>query len=377
MISSGADSPDSAPRAHPAEPSGGKAQGLVSRVFALNRKGLNLTRGFTLVAVMLLPLAVLTAFRLDTYWLSLAFGVLFVALSDPGGTYAVRVREMLLITIGGGLLTLWAFAVGSQAWGWVTVSVFVVVLVTSLGIKFGAHRFVSGILLSVWFLVVLTLPGSYAADHADTTAWAQTVAWLAGGALWTALTAIGWLAKGRTRLAPPIPEIPTDMTTVNLTRPMVLFALIRAVVVSAAVAFAFGLHLPYADWMPIAALTSMKPDLQRSSLAAVQRLVGVTIGAVFAAAILLTVRDKYALMAIVLAVAVLPGAVRTVNYALYNAAIAALVLIALDVPHPTNLHTEGLRILFTLLGVGLAVLVMFLADWLQRRAAPTSAHTGP
>ena len=58
-----------------------------------------------------------------------------------------------------------------------------------------------------------------------------------------------------------------------------------------------------------------------------------------------------------------------VNYALYCAAVAGAVLIALDLPHPSNLADEAQRVLFTFIGVGIGVLVMFLADLLQKRAA--------
>ena len=55
------------------------------------------------------------------------------------------------------------------------------------------------------------------------------------------------------------------------------------------------------------------------------------------------------------------------NYALYSAAIAASILIAVDIPHPTNLANEAYRVLFTFAGVGLAVLVLLLADRLKKR----------
>ena len=41
----------------------------------------------------------------------------------------------------------------------------------------------------------------------------------------------------------------------------------------------------------------------------------------------------------------------------------------MDVPHPSNFASEGRRILFTLAGVGIAVIVMFIADRLQKHAA--------
>ena len=61
------------------------------------------------------------------------------------------------------------------------------------------------------------------------------------------------------------------------------------------------------------------------------------------------------------------------NYAFYEAAIVGAVLIAMDLPHPTNLDAEGRRIFFTFVGVGIAVVVMFLASLLQRGKSPAAA----
>ena len=76
----------------------------------------------------------------------------------------------------------------------------------------------------------------------------------------------------------PVAEIPGSTEPVKLTRPLILFAVILAVVAAVTVAIAFGLHLPNADWMPIAGLVAMKPSLGQSTLAAVQRLAGAIIG---------------------------------------------------------------------------------------------------
>jgi uncharacterized membrane protein YccC len=79
--------------------------------------------------------------------------------------------------------------------------------------------------------------------------------------------------------------------------------------------------------------------------------------------------DTSHLEVIVVLFGALGGAIRMVNYAFYCAAIAACVLIASDLPHPTNFGAEGRRVLFTLAGVGIGVVVMFLADLLQKRTA--------
>lgn len=74
------------------------------------------------------------------------------------------------------------------------------------------------------------------------------------------------------------------------------------------------------------------------------------------------------------------AAVRFWNYAFYCAAIAAGVLVMLDLPNPSNHSAEGYRVLWTLCGVGIAVVVMLLAGLLQkrtpaRRSAPASQPT--
>lgn len=61
------------------------------------------------------------------------------------------------------------------------------------------------------------------------------------------------------------------------------------------------------------------------------------------------------------------------NHAFYTAAIAGAVLIALDLPHPSNLDPEGRRILVTFVGVAIAVIVNVLAGLLKKGKASAAA----
>ena len=92
-------------------------------------------------------------------------------------------------------------------------------------------------------------------------------------------------------------------------------------------------------------------------------------GAGVAALVLLAVDNRTALEVIVVVLVALAASIHGVNYAWYTAALGGAVLIAADVPHPSDLADEGRRILFTFAGVGIAVIVMFLADRLQKHAA--------
>ena len=150
---------------------------------------------------------------------------------------------------------------------------------------------------------------------------------------------------------------------------MVLFALLRALVLAGTTAIAFGAHVSNADWMPIAALIAMKPSIEQSRLVGLQRVTGAAIGAVLAIPFLLVVDNKHALEVIVILLVAVGFAIHGVNYAYYTAAIGSAALIGVDLPHPTNYAAEGRRVLFTFIGVGIAVVVMFVADRMQKRSA--------
>ena len=60
-------------------------------------------------------------------------------------------------------------------------------------------------------------------------------------------------------------------------------------------------------------------------------------------------------------------ATRFYNCALYYSAISAGVLLLIDLPQPTNYGDEGYRLLWTVCGVAIGVLVMLLATLLGKR----------
>ena len=347
----------------------------MARVFEVDRQGIKLTRGLVIAGVLLISLVALAATHHEQYWLSVSFGALFVALSDPGGPYRARMSEMGWVGLVGALLTALGFAIGGGAWGYVVVAAFAVTLVSGLCLRFGVHRFVASSLLNVWFLIALSIPAGEHLSAADAHWLQQALAWLIGAGLWIAFTLVGWLAKGRKAQASNLPEIPGDMTGKALTRPVILFAIIRALAIGIAVAIAFGLHLPNADWMPIATFVAMKSSLGQATLASEQRIVGAVIGALVATVFLLAVENKHVLEAVIVILAAFAASFRAANYAIYSAAVAAAVLIALDLPHPSNLSAEGQRVLFTFIGAGIGVVVLLLAGLLAKHAAKAAPPT--
>ena len=107
------------------------------------------------------------------------------------------------------------------------------------------------------------------------------------------MTFIAWLVRGRQDRPEPFAEIPGDASRRKLTRPLVMYALIRAIVIAGTFALAFGLDLSHGYWMPIAAIVAMKPSLEQSTLVGVQRLAGALIGAAAAALLLLIPANEH------------------------------------------------------------------------------------
>jgi Fusaric acid resistance protein-like len=350
------------------------------KVFGLNATGLNWPRGVLFLDVALVPLVIFWAIGYEQYLLSALFGLLFSWLIDPGGSYGQRAARIGVFGLLGAGLTALGFGIGADAWGWLVFAIAAVTLVAGLMIIVGVHRFVAAMLLNLWFIVAVAVAVSlHPHPHITSYTWAQTAAWAGGSALWIVVTFLGWLIRGRADRPQPVAELPGDTGRRGLTRPVVLFALIRALAIGGASALAFGLNLSHGYWMPIATMIAMKPDLGSSTLIAAQRLTGAAIGAGAAALLLLIPAHATGLrllailhgLEIVAIVLLMHGvATRFWNYAIYCAAIAAGVLVLLDLPQPGNFDAVGYRVAWTASGVGIGVLVMLLADLLARRSRP-------
>ena len=357
---------------------GGKARGLPAKVFALAPEGLRWPRGVLFLDLALVPLIVFWAVGHQVYLPSALFGLLFTLLADPGGGLGQRVSRSATFALLGAGVTAAAFALGGAAWYWLTLVVFAVTLTAGLAAVFGARRFAAALLLDVWFVIALALAfGLHHSGRVTSLTWAQVLAWTGGAALWIVMGLVEWLIHGRGERPQPIAEIPGDTSRKKLTPPLAVFALIRALTIAGTVALAFGLELSHGYWMPIAAVVAMKPSLRQAALVSAQRLTGALIGAVAAALLLLvpTALSGFRLVVtergleVVALVLFMHGVViRFWNYALYSAAIAAGALILVGLPQPSDYAAEGYRVLWTLCGAGLALLVMLLAGLLTRRA---------
>lgn len=362
-----------------------KSKSWLLEVFKLNPSGIHWGRAVMVLDLVLVPLVVLAAIGEEQYLISAVFGVLFAAIVDPGGSYGYRSLGIAAFALAGAAVTALGFGIATSGWGWIVLAAFAVTLLAGLAVKFGLHRFVAGLLLNIWFFVAVALGSSQHSGRLTSYTWAQVLAWVGGAALWIALTFIAWLIQGRKDLPPALSELPGDTEPRKLTPPLVTYAVLRAVGMAGATAIAFGAHLAHADWTPIAAIIAMKPSLDQTKVVATQRIAGALIGAAVAALLLLVLASEHGLRQIavgnafevvVIILFMHAAGIRFWNYALYTAAVAAGVLLASGLPKPSNHTAQVERVLWTLIGVAIAVLVMLVGDSLSRVAA-AKAKTQP
>jgi hypothetical protein len=368
---------------HPAHR--GEAMSWLGKVFELNPGGLNWPRAVLTLDVMLVPLVLFWAIGYEQYLFSALFGVVFAEVSDPGGSYGQRALRIFVFGAIGAGLTALGFGIGGEAWGWLVLAAFAVTLISGLAVTFGVRRFVAAFILNIWFIIALVLASGFhhqTHTHITQYTWAQVVAWAGGTVLWIAVTFIAWLILGRHDSAPLFAELPGDVGRRKLTRPLIMFAVLRALVMAGTTALAFGaLASTHGYWMAVAAIVAMKPSLEQSTLIGAQRVAGALIGGVAAGLLLLIPANVHGLrlfavdrgLEVVALVLFMHGAgIRFWNYALYCAVIAAAVLTLIDLPQPTNYSAEGYRLLWTLCGAAIGVVVMFLAGLLAKRRTATT-----
>jgi hypothetical protein len=364
----------------------GRVMSFLSKVFELNPKGLHWGRGVMFLDVALVPLVVLSAIGKEQYLLSAVFGAALTVVGDPGGSFGTRARDLAVFGLAGAAVTALAFGIATSGWGWLVLAVFGVTLLAGLAVRFGLHRFVWGTLLDLWFVIALVIGAGQHHSPITSHTWAQVLAWCGGSALWIALAFIVWLIRGRADRPRPMAELPGDNSPQKLTPPIITFAVLRALAMAAAAAISFGGGFSHADWALIATLVAMNPSLGQTTVVAGQRALGTLIGAAAAVLLLLVAAGEHGLDAISIRAALLVVmivflvhgiAIRFWNYAFSTAAIAAGVLLALDVLRPSNYSAEADRVLWTLIGVAIAVLAMLLANLLAKLSAKAPPQGAP
>jgi hypothetical protein len=344
-------------------------------LFTLKPEQFRLGPGLVITAIAVVPLLILSAVGHQELWLSFTWGVLFTGISDVviKDVYPTRVRWSAGFVLVGALLTALGYLLGGATWVLVALAVFMSTLLSYLAGSLGQRGVVAGVLLNIWFLIILSVSFSLHKSPAQT--WPlvgpQAFAWLVGGILWMAAAWVMWMLQrgARPEAAPPTQA----KAPVHLTGRLLAFSVLAALAVALATAVAWGFDIPNADWMPVATVVTLKPSLQVSSYVAGQRVAGAVLGAILSGILLTVIQDQPILIVILVVIAALGVALYQVNYALYSACIATSVLIALGLSHPGSLTENWQRVAWTLAGVAIALAVMIVVELGRTRTSVQAA----
>ena len=308
----------------------------------------------------------------EDFVIAALMATLFVTAAGGDGTLAERLPGMVRFTILGSVL-------GGLAY-WSADDAVVVALVVGLATYLGtlaaaagptAER--AGLYLTIWPLLALMM------GSADTEPWIVTVAFLAGGALSIAVTAVRLHFAGRDE--PRQIDEPDEQDMVAgepLTRPgqlaaavaspIGLFALLRAVAVAVGVVLGFWWFSSYPLWVAITVIVVVRPSSSQSVSMAVQRTLGTAIGV--AIAVLLAQvfpRTDVAVAIALLVSAFFMIAFHNANYTLFAAFLTATLVFAQRLVQADAFEAGWERLLATAVGALIAFAVTAITLPIQRR----------
>jgi len=122
------------------------------------------------------------------------------------------------------------------------------------------------------------------------------------------------------------------------------------------------LHIPDGYWIPLAVIAVLQPDASSGRTRAIQRALGTLLGVVGAAAVIALTRSEPVLLACILVTSGGLFALKSRNYFWMVALLTPLVLLMLTVVHYGGLRIVGYRVVDTLAGTALALVIVEIWD---------------
>jgi Fusaric acid resistance protein-like len=344
---------------------------------ALRRKpGAKLTpaRGVSTAAAALLALGVVAV----SHHISLAsmaiVGVLLVSLCDSGGATRARIQAMGSATLAGALL----FALGrtiGDPWWLAVPAILVATLAAGIFVVYGPAATAAGLILDVVFAVGLGMGGGPA------TALPSLVGFLIGGAC-ALLAALAFSPARGSQDGPSAPHRSGPASTRGSTRgpalaqltlrsSLVRFAVIRAGGVAVAAGVAWWLNVSHPHWAVLTVILCVRPDMQASLLATIERLSGTIMGAIVAELGIVLIPNQLVLAALAVALMAFAFTVRDISNPLFIFFLTVMTLFLISIP-TGGFSLARLEVCETLIGAAVALTVAYLG---ARTAGTTSVPT--
>lgn len=296
-----------------------------------------------------------------------AVAAVVVILTSGKGGLASRFASMAIVTAIGGAFGFLAYVSAETAWQAALVLA-IVSYVTGLAYGISHEAGTAGYLLLCWALAVQI--GQSRDEYPAATA----VAFLVGGVVAMALVGIVALVS-RGRAFPPVERRPEGAEVGDrvglgtlVRSDLGIWNLVRALLVVIAVLIGYALTTdldPY--WAAIVLLLVFLPDLGQTMFKALQRGTGTLVGALTATAAI-SVLDADAPILVVMVIGTF-GAVAfySANYLIYAFFLTNAVLTYYWLAVDHELSGPGIRLVDTVIGIGLAIGGVGLVTLVKRR----------
>ncbi|TNG88480.1 FUSC family protein [Testudinibacter aquarius] len=199
-------------------------------------------------------------------------------------------------------------------------------------------------------IIIAFLVASYFPNHLEHAA-LRTVFVLLGGALQIGCTVL--LARLIPNIAAPLPT--TNPLAGNLS---LRFVCAGAIAVALALYTAQSISLKNDYWAPMSALLILRPTSQDSLKRGINRLTGTVIGCCIATLIIYLFHDNFVILLISLVITVgLAFAMQRAHYGVYSGTVAATIVFLIAVGHGDPIATTEHRLIATLIGGAIAIIV--------------------
>lgn len=349
---------------------------LIDDVLQIDWEQVRIRRAVSGLVSMLLVVAFIDAIGDPVVAAMLA--TLFTTAAGGDGTMSQRLPGMVRFTIVGA-------AIGGLAY-WSTESALTVAIVMGAATYLGTLAAIkgpaaakAGLYLTIWPLFAL-LMGSR-----DTEPWTVAAGFLVGGSVAIAITAIRLRVSSEDEAGEHYP--PEEMLSAKdsswigkvgaaMVSPIGVFALLRTFAVVVAVVLGATFFSSYPLWVAITVIVVVKPTSSQSFSTAVQRTLGTAAGVAIATVVssVLPTTDLAVALAF-LSAGVLMVAFNNANYTLFATFLTAMLVFGQRLAQEDALEAGWQRLLATLVGAGIAIVVMYVSNAVTpQRPEPGAPH---
>ena len=356
---------------------------LMAKVFEGKGNALNLGRGVRVMVAVIVPLIVLVALNSIDFAISASIGALLVAYCDVAKPYPTQARVLFTGTFAGALLFALGRAISPYSWEIAVPSIFLATLLLGFCAAYGQVVALIALLMNVTFLVGLGRGGG------PSVAPGALLGFAMGGLITTLLFLLPWLLQrsqhehaNSTQLAQQASNGTSQslfvpfLTQFKFHTPESIFSLMKALGAALAAGISWGFALPYPQWAPTTEIINTLPNPRMSFVVILQCVIGTVLGALFAAFLILTLA-KTVVFLLIIAVTLLIGfTVKDVNAGLFLFFMTNYILILISFNAPDDISHVVLRILETLVGVGIAFRVEIMLMWISSQQK-TKGGTDP